>query len=87
MSQPLTPQQHRVLLLLADGLLSKQIAYELGISDATAKAHVSAILKKLNASGRVQAVQLAAQSGILTRSMHVGPHQIMAAEVQIDQRA
>jgi DNA-binding NarL/FixJ family response regulator len=43
----LTPQQVRVLMMLSGGLLNKQIAYELGVSEATVKAHVSAILQKL----------------------------------------
>ncbi len=41
----LTPQQTRVLTMLAEGLLNKQIAYELGVSEATVKAHVSAVLQ------------------------------------------
>ena len=57
----LTPQQFRVLMMLADGLLNKQIAYELGVSEATIKAHVSAILQKLNVSSRTQAVIAAAR--------------------------
>jgi DNA-binding NarL/FixJ family response regulator len=52
----LTPQQVRVLMMLSDGLLNKQIAYELGISEATVKAHVSAILQKLGVESRTQAV-------------------------------
>ena len=52
----LTPQQARVLNMLAQGLLNKQIAYELGISEATTKAHVSAVLQKLNVDSRTQAV-------------------------------
>ena len=52
----LTPQQSRVLGMLAAGLLNKQIAYELGVSEATIKAHVSAILLKLNVDSRTQAV-------------------------------
>ena len=44
----LTPQQVRVLMMLSGGLLNKQIAYELGVSEATVKAHVSAILQKLD---------------------------------------
>jgi DNA-binding NarL/FixJ family response regulator len=52
----LTPQQARVLTMLAEGLLNKQIAYELGVSEATIKAHVSAILLKLNVDSRTQAV-------------------------------
>ena len=52
----LTPQQSRVLGMLGEGLLNKQIAYELGVSEATIKAHVSAILLKLKVDGRTQAV-------------------------------
>ncbi|MBP1851469.1 response regulator transcription factor [Rhizobium halophytocola] len=52
----LTPQQGRVLSMLGEGLLNKQIAYELGVSEATIKAHVSAILLKLNVDSRTQAV-------------------------------
>lgn len=55
----LTPQQTTVLRLLGEGLLNKQIAYELSISESTVKAHVSAILKKLEVSSRMQAVLLA----------------------------
>ncbi|MCO6187181.1 response regulator [Rhizobium sp. L1K21] len=54
--QTLTPQQTRVLGMLCEGLLNKQIAYELGVSEATIKAHVSAILLKLNVDSRTQAV-------------------------------
>lgn len=54
--QTLTPQQSRVLSMLGEGLLNKQIAYELGVSEATIKAHVSAILLKLNVDSRTQAV-------------------------------
>ncbi len=52
----LTPQQVRVLMMLGEGLLNKQIAYELSVSEATVKAHVSAILQKLNVDSRTQAV-------------------------------
>ena len=52
----LTPQQVRVLMMLREGLLNKQIAYELSVSEATVKAHVSAILQKLNVDSRTQAV-------------------------------
>lgn len=55
----LTPQQFRVLQMLATGLLNKQIAWELGVSEATIKAHMSAILRKLGASNRTQAVLIA----------------------------
>ena len=52
----LTPQQVRVLSMLGQGLLNKQIAYELTVSEATVKAHVSAILQKLSVDSRTQAV-------------------------------
>lgn len=51
----LTPQQFRVLELVAQGLLNKQIAAELGITEQTTKAHVSAALAKLGARNRTQA--------------------------------
>ena len=54
----LTPQQFRVLLCLADGLLNKQIAHELGLAENTVKVHVTAILKKLACYSRTQAAVL-----------------------------
>ena len=51
----LTPHQFRVLTLLADGLLNKQIAYELKVQETTIKQHVSAILRKLELINRTQA--------------------------------
>ena len=57
----LTPQQVRVLMMLSDGLMNKQIAFELSISEATVKAHVSAILQKLDVDSRTQAVIAAAR--------------------------
>jgi DNA-binding NarL/FixJ family response regulator len=54
----LTPQQIRVLRMLGEGLLNKQIAFKLNVSEATIKAHVSAILQKLNVDSRTQAVIL-----------------------------
>ncbi len=57
----LTPQQVRVLMMLSEGLLNKQIAFELGVSEATIKAHVSAILQKLGVESRTQAVIAAAK--------------------------
>lgn len=57
----LTQQQIRVLMMLNDGMLNKQIAYGLGVSEGTAKAHVSAILQKLGVTSRTQAVILVRQ--------------------------
>lgn len=55
----LTPQQGRILALVCEGYLNKQIAYELSISETTVKAHVTAILRKLGAQSRTQAVRIA----------------------------
>lgn len=52
----LTPQQYRVLQLLRQGKLNKQIAHELDVGETTVKAHVSEILRKLNVASRTQAV-------------------------------
>jgi DNA-binding NarL/FixJ family response regulator len=52
----LTPQQGRVLGMMADGMLNKQIAHELNVSEATIKAHMSAVLYKLGVESRTQAV-------------------------------
>jgi DNA-binding NarL/FixJ family response regulator len=55
----LTPAQMRVLSGLAEGRLNKQIAYDMGISEATVKAHVTAIFRKLDVINRTQAVLVA----------------------------
>jgi len=57
----LTPQQLRILQLFAAGLLNKQIAYDLGIEEATVKAHATAIFRKLGVHNRTQAVILLQQ--------------------------
>ena len=51
----LTPHQFKVLKMMADGLLNKQIAYELDISESTVKQHVSAVLRKLEVINRTKA--------------------------------
>lgn len=51
----LTPHQFKVLKMMADGLLNKQIAYELAISESTVKQHVSAVLRKLEVINRTKA--------------------------------
>lgn len=51
----LTPHQFKVLRMVADGLLNKQIAYELDISESTVKQHVSAVLRKLGVINRTKA--------------------------------
>jgi DNA-binding NarL/FixJ family response regulator len=55
----LTPQQFRVYGMLCSGRLNKQIAYDLQIMEATVKAHMTSILRKLGAANRTQAVLLA----------------------------
>ncbi|MDR2872158.1 MAG: response regulator transcription factor [Xanthomonadaceae bacterium] len=60
----LTPQQFRVLMLMAEGLLNKQIATVLGLAENTVKIHVTAILSKLNCRSRTQAA-------ILVRSLNL----------------
>lgn len=60
----LTPQQLRVLGMLSDGKLNKQIAYDLDISEATVKSHVSAILQKLDVNSRTQAVIMAGRLNV-----------------------
>jgi DNA-binding NarL/FixJ family response regulator len=57
----LTPAQYKVLCFMRDGLLNKQIAYNLDIATATVKAHVTAIFKKLHINNRTQAVLIASQ--------------------------
>ncbi len=60
----LTPQQFRVLNMIAEGLLNKQIAYELGVSEATVKAHMTAIMRKLGVSNRTQVALLASHLAV-----------------------
>lgn len=57
----LTPTQLKVLIKMTEGLLNKQIAYEMDISEATVKSHVTAIFKKLHVRTRTQAVVIAKQ--------------------------
>ena len=60
-----TPRETEVLRLMTDGLRNKEIASRLGISEATARTHVDNIVGKLGASGRTEAIILAAQRGFL----------------------
>ena len=60
----LTPQQLRVLQMMSTGLLNKQIAWELDVTEATVKAHVTAILRKLGANNRTQAVLIAGKLAV-----------------------
>jgi DNA-binding NarL/FixJ family response regulator len=60
----LTPQQFRVLMMMSQGLLNKQIAFELGVSEATIKAHVTAVMNKLGVTNRTQAVLAASKLAV-----------------------
>ncbi len=62
----LSPREHEVLALVSEGLSNRDVAERLGISRHTAKFHVNAILDKLGASTRTEAVVLAARGGILS---------------------
>ena len=63
--EALTPREKDVLALLADGYRNREIAERLGISEHTVKFHVGAILTKLGAGSRTEAVTLAARQGLL----------------------
>lgn len=70
----LTPQQMRVLMMLSEGLLNKQIAHELSVSEATVKAHVSAILQKLGVESRTQAVIAASKIELVSWAVQGAPN-------------
>jgi two-component system, NarL family, response regulator YdfI len=63
--EPLTARELQVLSLLAEGLPNKAIATRLGISDQTVKFHVAAIIGKLGAANRTEAVRLAVRRGLI----------------------
>jgi DNA-binding NarL/FixJ family response regulator len=58
----LTRQQAKILQLICEGMLNKQIAYELSIAETTVKAHVTAIMRKLGVQSRTQAVLIAQEA-------------------------
>jgi DNA-binding NarL/FixJ family response regulator len=69
----LTPQQFRVFNMIAEGLLNKQIAYDLGVSEATVKAHMTAIMRKLGVSNRTQVALLANHLAVDQDAMRAAP--------------
>ncbi|MGB5852819.1 MAG: response regulator transcription factor [Rhodanobacter sp.] len=69
----LTPQQFRVMTMIAEGLLNKQIAWELGVSEATVKAHMTAIMRKLGVNNRTQVALIASQLAIEPDAMQPLP--------------
>lgn len=83
----LTPHQFRVLMMLGEGLLNKQIAFQLGVSEATIKAHVTAILRKMKVNNRTQAVLAVQQLRIGTPSLLAGDSGGSSAQDAIDESA
>lgn len=69
----LTPQQFRVMTMIAEGLLNKQIAWELGVSEATVKAHMTAIMRKLGVNNRTQVALIANHLAVEQESMPALP--------------
>ena len=65
LAEPLTPRELEVLKRMAEGLSNKQIARELAISEHTIKFHVNAILGKLGAQSRTEAVVRATRAGLI----------------------
>jgi DNA-binding NarL/FixJ family response regulator len=65
LAEPLTPREREVLQMLASGLVNKEIAAKLSISDHTVKFHVASILGKLGASTRTEAVSLGFRRGLI----------------------
>lgn len=66
LEEPLTPREHEVLLLLADGGSNRDVAHKLNISERTVKFHVAALAAKLEAQGRLEIVTRALKLGLLT---------------------
>jgi|SRR5579864_6432952 len=64
--EPLTPREHDVLELVAEGLSNKAIGARLGISDQTVKFHVASIGGKLGVANRTEAVRRALRKGLIT---------------------
>ena len=63
--EPLTPREHEVLVLVADGLRNREIGSRLGISEHTVKFHLAAIFGKLGASSRTGVVRRALRLGLI----------------------
>ena len=73
----LTPHQFRVLMMLGEGLLNKQIAFQLGVSEATIKAHVTAVLRKMRVNNRTQAV-------LAVERLRTSPLSILETDSRVD---
>jgi DNA-binding NarL/FixJ family response regulator len=72
----LTAQQFRVFGMLCSGRLNKQIAHEMQITEATVKAHMTAILRKLGAANRTQAVLLAGRMLVDPQEIKLPPEEV-----------
>jgi DNA-binding NarL/FixJ family response regulator len=72
----LTPQQFKVLQMLGEGRLNKQIAWDLGVSEATIKAHVTAVLRKLGVNNRTQAVLMAGRLAVDPDGVVLPPEEV-----------
>lgn len=68
--QTLTPQQGRILQLVCEGKLNKQIAYDMSIAETTVKAHITGILRKLKVQSRTQAVLIAQKAQFSSLLQH-----------------
>jgi len=64
-AERLTPREHEVLALVADGLRNKDIARELGVSEHTVKFHLATVFGKLGAASRTEAVRRGLQLGLI----------------------
>jgi DNA-binding NarL/FixJ family response regulator len=71
----LTPAQFRVLGMLCAGRMNKQIAFDLQITEATVKAHMTAVMRKLGVATRTQAVLLAGQLALRPEDVHAPPEE------------
>jgi DNA-binding NarL/FixJ family response regulator len=71
----LTPQQFRVLAMLAEGKLNKQMAWEMGVSEATIKAHMTAVMRKLGVNNRTQAALIASELALESEPLGAPPEQ------------
>lgn len=69
----LTPQQFRVMTMLAEGKLNKQMAWEVGVSEATIKAHMTAIMRKLGVNNRTQVALIASELALDQERLRAQP--------------
>lgn len=73
----LTPHQFRVMTMLSEGMLNKQIAFDLNVSEATIKAHMTAIMRKLGVSNRTQVALFARTLAVEQDAMPAGHDEIV----------